>query len=92
MTVVTPNDVSFPSSVHVAMDEKDAQPTELVWTRCLPVGCFAAGVPTQENLRRWRGSVESGRITFKSAGGQDIAVPFSFRGLAQAIDALAKEK
>ena len=92
MTVVTPNDISFPSSVRVAMDEKDAQPTELAWTRCLPAGCFATGAPNAEALKRWRSSADTGRMVLKSGAGQDVAIPISFRGLAQAMDALAKEK
>lgn len=92
MTVVTPSDISLPSSILVAMDENDTQPTQLAWTRCLPVGCFATGAPSAESLRRWRASAESGRLLVKSGGGQDVAIPFSFRGLAQAMDALAKEK
>jgi invasion protein IalB len=92
MTVVTPNDISFPSVVRVAMDEKDAQPTDLAWTRCLPAGCFATGTPNADALKRWRASAESGRIVLKTGAGQDVAIPVSFRGLAQAMDALAKEK
>ena len=92
MTVVTPNDISFPSSVLVAMDDKDTQPTELAWTRCLPAGCFATGTPNAEALKRWRSSADTGRVVLKSGAGQDVAIPISFRGLAQAMDALAKEK
>ena len=91
MTVVAPHDISFPSAVRVAVDEKDAQPAELAWTRCLPVGCFATGTPSADHLKRWRGA-EAGRLVVKSGGGQDVAIAFSYRGLAQAMDALAKEK
>lgn len=92
VTVVTPHDVSFPSTIRIAMDEKDTQPTELAWTRCLPVGCFASGGPSADALKKWRASSESGRLIVRSGGGQDVAILFSFRGLAQALDALAKEK
>ncbi len=92
VTVVMPHDVSFPSTIRIAMDEKDTQPTELAWTRCLPVGCFASGGPSADALKKWRASSESGRLIVRSGGGQDVAILFSFRGLAQALDALAKEK
>ncbi len=92
MTVVAPHDISFPSVVRVAVDEKDMQPAELTWTRCLPAGCFAAGVPAPDTLKRWRAGAGSGRIVVKSGSGQDVVIPLSFRGLAQAIDALAKER
>jgi hypothetical protein len=31
------------------------------------------------------------QITFKDAGERDVTLPFSFRGLVSALDALAKE-
>ncbi len=92
VTVVVPVNVTFPSSVRVATDEKDPQPAELSWTRCLPAGCFATAVPKEESLKKWRAASSPARVTFKSASGQDIAMQISFRGLAQALDALAKER
>ena len=92
VTVVVPVNVAFPSSVRVASDEKDPQPVELSWTRCLPAGCFATAVPKEEALKKWRTASGPARVTFKSASGQDVAMQISFRGLAQALDALAKER
>ena len=90
VTVVVPVNVTFPSSVHVALDEKDPQPVELSWSRCIPAGCFATAVPKEEGLKKWRTAAGPGRVTFKSASGQDVAMPISFKGLPQALDALAK--
>ena len=92
VTVVVPVNVTFPSAVRVATDEKDPQPAELGWTRCLPAGCFATAVPKEEALKKWRAASGPARVTFKSASGQDVAMQISFRGLAQALDALAKER
>ncbi|MFY9657714.1 MAG: invasion associated locus B family protein [Methylocystis sp.] len=92
VTVVVPVNVTFPSSVRIALDEKDPQPAELSWARCLPAGCFASAVPKEEGLKKWRTTAGPGRVTFKSASGQDVAMQISFRGLPQALDALAKER
>jgi len=92
VTVVVPINVSFPSSVQIAVNEKDNQIYELIWKRCLPGGCFASVVMKDEIAKKWRGLNEaSGRVRFKNAAAQDVVMPMSFKGLAQALDALAKE-
>lgn len=91
LTIVLPSNVSFPSLVRVAMDENDAQPFDLTWRRCVPGACIADGDPSAAVIQRFRARVEPARLAFKDAGGRDVVVPISFRGLAQALDALAKE-
>ncbi len=39
--IILPNNVAFPSSVHIRSDEKDKWGFELNWLRCIPGGCFA---------------------------------------------------
>lgn len=92
VTAVMPVSVSFPSSVQIAMGEKDAKPVELPWRRCLPTGCFAETAPGDDVLKQWRKASEPGRILFRDAAGRDLALPLSARGLDQALDALAKER
>jgi len=89
VTVVVPPAVTFPSSVRV--DAKNGASFNLEWRRCLPGGCFADAVLKDDVLARWRGLSETGQLIFKDAGGQDVTLPLSFRGLSQALDALAKE-
>jgi invasion protein IalB len=91
-TAVVPINVTFPSTVRVALDEKDKTPVDAVFTRCLPSGCFASVTMTDEALARWRAHDQAGRMVFKNGAGQDTVVPMSFRGLARALDALAKER
>lgn len=91
VTAILPPNVALPGSVRVLTDEKDTAGFELAWRRCLPGGCVADAGMREDVLRRWRGAKEPGRITFKNAAGQDVAIPLSFRGLPQALDALAKE-
>eukprot|EP01037_Dinobryon_pediforme_P014073 gene14073-14191_t len=87
ITVVLPSNTIFPSVVHVGTKDKDR---ELAWTRCLQGGCFAEASLSEDVLKAWRGAAEAGKLTFKDASGRDIAFPVSFKGLAQALDALAK--
>ena len=91
MTMVLPSNVSFPSTVRVSMDEKDTQPYELAWRRCVPGACVADAEPGAPVIQRFRARVEPARVTFKDSTGRDLVLPISFRGLAQALDALAKE-
>ncbi len=91
LTVVVPINISFPSTVHVALDEKDPQPLQLAWTRCLPAGCFATAVVKDDALQKWRAAATPGRVSFNSSSEQEVVMPISFRGLAQALDALGKE-
>jgi invasion protein IalB len=74
----------------LASGDKSRQPTELQWRRCLSGGCYAETAATDDMIKAWRGSAEPGRIAFKDAAGRDLAIPVSFRGLAQALDALPK--
>lgn len=90
LVVVLPVDVWFPSTVKISAGDKDPAGVELAWRRCLPVGCFAESAGSDEAARRWRGESGQGRITFKDGLNRDVTLPVSFRGLAQALDALAK--
>lgn len=90
VTSVLPNNIGFPSVVSISLDEKDTHPAELTWRRCLPGGCFADAEIKEEQLARWRGQTDKGRLSFRDGSGHEVALPFSFRGLAQALDALDK--
>ena len=84
-TVVLPSNVGFPGGV------KNAAGFDLPWRRCLPGGCVADAPARDDVLKRWRGASEPGRIVYRNAAAQDVSIPLSFRGLAQALDALARE-
>ena len=89
VTVALPINVSFPSAPQVNLD---GQPSlELTWQRCLPSGCFADATPKDDVFRGWRSAKTTGRIETKDAFGRNVVVTISFRGLAQALDALNKE-
>ncbi|MCW6507584.1 invasion associated locus B family protein [Hyphomicrobiales bacterium BP6-180914] len=90
-TVLLPPNVSFPSVIRVGLGDKDPAPLELAWRRCLPGTCVGEAEIHDETLKLWRSATEPGRIVFKDSGNRDIVVPLSMKGLAPALDALAKE-
>ncbi len=91
LTVVVPNNISFPSTVRFSIDDKDPSPIDLAWRRCLPGGCYADAEFKDDQIGRWRQQSEKGQLQFDDGAGRKITLPFSFRGLAQSIDALNKE-
>ncbi|MGI3901196.1 MAG: invasion associated locus B family protein [Janthinobacterium lividum] len=91
LVVVVPVDVWFPSTVKVSAGDKDTNPIELPWRRCLPVGCFAESASSDDAAKRWHGESGQGRIVYRNGLNRDVTLPVSFRGLAQALDALAKQ-
>lgn len=68
----------------------------LVWRRCLPVGCFADGDLAEAVTRQWRSQAPgpaqaqaaTGRLVFQDGSGRAVALPVSFRGVGEALDAL----
>ena len=89
VVVVLPNNVTFAGPVQMSIDEKD-KPVELTYRRCLPAGCFADADGRDDILAKWRTQTGRGRLAFKDGTNRDIVLPFSFRGLAPALDAMAK--
>ncbi|WP_293867327.1 invasion associated locus B family protein [uncultured Alsobacter sp.] len=90
LTILLPVNASFPGSVRMGLDEKDAGAQELGWRRCLPMGCFADAEPKDDMLKRWRGQSGNAVLLYKDGTGRDVVLPMSMRGLAQALDNLPK--
>jgi invasion protein IalB len=90
LTIIVPVNVSFPSVARIALDDKDTQTVELTWRRCLPGGCVAELEVKDELLKRWRAQGGGGIVKIVDAAGRETGTPFSFRGLAQALDALLR--
>ena len=90
MTLVLPPNISLSSGVRVSITDKDENPVELEWKRCLPGGCVAEGEVHDDLLRSWRAQTGAGQIRYILASAQTLNLSFSFRGLAVALDNLAK--
>jgi invasion protein IalB len=64
---------------------------ELVWRRCFPTICLADMVPSDALLQQFRRQNEAALMKFVSGDGRENALPLSLRGIAAALDALARE-
>ena len=94
LTVLVPSSVTF-GTAPVLLPGKEGEATafaELTWRRCLPAGCLADVALTDDAQRRLRAWSDAGRIAFQDGTGRTAVMPFSPRGLPQALDALAKEE
>lgn len=85
-----PVNVAFPSTARVAVGDADPRPVDLEWKRCLPGACFADATATDEALGRWRAASAPGRLRYTDAANREVVLPVSFRGLAQALDAMGR--
>ena len=92
LTILVPSSVTFGAAPALSpLRDGEAPVVELTWRRCLPGGCMADAPMSDDALRRVRGWAEPARITFTDGAGRAIALPFSPRGLPQALDAMAKD-
>ncbi len=92
LTVLVPTSVTFGTAPALAtMRDGEAAVVDMAWRRCLPGGCVAEGSVSDETMRRIRGTTDPSRITFADGSGRAVALPFSPKGLPQALDALGKE-
>jgi invasion protein IalB len=91
LTVVLPVNVTFSNAPSFSADGKPPEPLDLGWRKCLPGGCIADALLTDDVLHRWKTQANAERMTWTDATGRDLAIGLSFRGLSQALDALSKE-
>jgi invasion protein IalB len=91
LTLVLPSNVTLTSPPKFSTEEKDGQLVDTIWQRCLPIGCLADVVLRDEITRAMRARNDQGRVEFRDGVGREIRLPFSLKGAAQALDALAKE-
>lgn len=64
---------------------------DLVWRRCFPTLCLADVAPSDALLQQFRRQTENAQVRFVSGEGRENTLPLSLRGLAAALDALARE-
>jgi invasion protein IalB len=89
LLIQLPVNVSLAVGVKVQTDDKD--PGLLVpFRRCIPAGCFAEVELREDILKRFRTSIEAGKMTFKDSAERDVVIPLSFKGFDQAYDALLR--
>jgi invasion protein IalB len=89
LVVQVPINASFATNVRITTADNDPG-LMAPFARCLPNGCFSEFELRDDLMRKFRGS-GVGKLAYADAGGHDITVPLSFKGFAQAFDALARE-
>ncbi len=89
LVVQLPLNVTVSTRVKITLREADPA-LELNFERCIPSGCFAMIQSADDAVRRFRAHSDAARISYKDASDKDVAFQFSLRGLAPALDALAK--
>jgi len=90
LVVQVPTNASFATSVRIQTGDDDPG-LSAPFARCLPIGCFADFDMKEETLKKFRAASGAGKLSFADAGGHDVAVPLSFNGFGQALDALERE-
>lgn len=91
LTIVVPPNITIDVRPQITIAKAGAAPIELTWQRCLPGGCFASTAASSAVIGELTAQSEPGRIVFKNAADREAVLPLSFRGMSQAMAALAKE-
>jgi invasion protein IalB len=90
LIIQVPVNVWLATGVKIQMDGKDSGLTG-PFTRCLPVGCFAAIALKDDIARVFRAAKAQVRIVYANAANSEVTIPLSPKGFSQAFNALAKE-
>jgi len=91
MFIQLPINVSFAVPLKITADTKDAG-ISTPFRRCVPAGCFAEVELKDDLQKKFRAAAaEPGKIVFKDAAKRDVTIPLSFKGFAQAFEALLKQ-
>jgi invasion protein IalB len=90
MMVQLPVNVSLRGNVILQADKADPG-VAVPFARCVAAGCIAEFDLKEDVVKKLRSAAGAGSITFKNSNEQDVVVPLSLKGLAPALDALAKE-
>jgi invasion protein IalB len=88
ITLLLPTNVAFEKAPKLT---GNASSVDLTWVRCLPTGCFANGIVSDDVLRKLRALKDAGRMEYRDGTGRDVVLPISFRGFSEALDAFASE-
>jgi invasion protein IalB len=88
LTIVLPVNITLPTPPSLSLNGKDVDGLNFVWLKCLPGGCYANALLTDDVVRRWKDEKDARRITWNDGSGRESAVALSFNGLGSAIDAL----
>jgi invasion protein IalB len=86
-----PINVWLPTGVTLISDDKEPTGLAATYKRCLPAACLADTELKDDLVKKLRARTDPGRLEFKDGGQRNVAIPVSFKGFGQALDAMAKE-
>jgi invasion protein IalB len=88
LTIVLPVNIALATPPRLSVNGKDVDGLNFVWLKCLPGGCYANALLTDDVARRWKDETDARRIIWTDGSGRESAVVLSFNGLGSALDAL----
>jgi invasion protein IalB len=80
----------LPAGVTLVTAEKEPN-ISASFKRCIGNGCLADADLNDDAVKRLRTHSENGKLLFKDATQQEVTIPVSFKGFAEAFDAMAKD-
>jgi invasion protein IalB len=89
LVVLVPVNVTIAPGVTIA-PEVAKPPLTLPFMSCIPAACFAEIELNEEQMQAFRNRSQPGQLTFTDPATKPVPVEISFKGLDQALDALAK--
>ena len=89
MVFEVPTNVWLPDGVKLSTDSKKAD-VSATFSRCVPGGCFATTDIDANEIKQLSRLKKNGKLQFKDARKQQVAIPVSFKGFGDAYDALQK--
>ena len=92
ITAVLPPNIAIKSNPKVIVEDLKPPTTDLSWTRCIAGACFADAAVSTALLDSLRTRTEPGRLDYRDGTDRDITLPLSFRGVGEALAALAREE
>ncbi len=90
LSIQVPVNASFSTAVRIQTADDDPG-VQAPFANCTPNGCFAEFDLREDILKKFRAATKVGKLSFADAAGHDIAVPISFNGFSQALEALIKK-
>lgn len=84
-----PVDVWLPGGIELVTAKKQDNITAN-FDRCIPMGCFSESEINEAEIKSLSDMKKNGKLEFKNARKQEIAIPVSFKGFGDAYDALLK--
>lgn len=90
LTLLLPPNVTLDKRPQIQTPDAKMTLVEMTWRRCVQGGCLSDASLTDSDLAHLRGLETPGQITFKDASEREVKIPMSWRGLAQALDAMPR--